>query len=268
MSTSGSLSRSQWLFALGSVGLFAALFWGFDTSPSSFRSVERNRELTLRNTDVNTLIAEFSEMLSPQTISSISAIDHQLEGDLADSVRLRLLKDLAGQWYEVGSPAISGAYAEQIGSIEQTAQAWSIAGSTFFAGIEQERSEKARQYSRDGALRCFEKAVSLEPGNPDHHLNLALTYTAAPPSDNPMKGILMLRDLTEKFPRNSAVLVQLGRLAIKTGQYERAVERLQQALQIDPDNNKAICLLANTWENLGRQDLAESLQARCSNEEF
>ena len=264
MKISGSLTRPQWLLAIGSIGLFAVLYWGFDTSPSTYRAVERERKLTFRNTDVSILVSETKERLSAQQIAVISDVEHKLEGEIPDSARANLLKELAGLWYAAGSPAISGAYAEEIGSLEQSPEAWSIAGSTFFIGIEKELSEKAKQFCKDGAVRNFEKAISLEPDNPDHHLNLALTYTAAPPADNPMKGVLMLRDLTDRFPEHGPILVQLGRLAIQTGQYERASERLQQALEIDPQNVQAICMLAEVWDYLGKPELAEPLQTQCS----
>jgi tetratricopeptide (TPR) repeat protein len=264
MNTSGFLSRLQWFFLSGCLGLFALLYWGFDTKPSDFRIVERDRALTLRNTDVSTLIAEARPSLSVASVSVLSEIEHQLEMDLPNSEKTALLKELAGHWYELGYPSISGAYAEQIGEVEGTAAAWSIAGSTYYSGIEKESSEKSRQFSRDGAIRCFEKAVSLEPENPDHHLNLSLTYTAAPPSDNPMKGVLMLRSLTERFPQHSPVYTQLGRLAIQTGQYDRAAERLQQAIDLDPENIRAICLLADTWDKLGNTERASALYEQCN----
>jgi cytochrome c-type biogenesis protein CcmH/NrfG len=83
-----------------------------------------------------------------------------------------------------------------------------------------------KAFCNQRAVQAFENAISLNPDNASHRLNLALTYTEMPPEDNPMKGILLLRELQEQYPENTQVLNALGRLAIQTGQYARAVERL------------------------------------------
>lgn len=258
------MTKSHWLLVIASVGLFALLYWGFDTKPSSQKVVERSRQLSIKSTDVSSLLEDAREELPAAAIATLAASEQQLEAASDDSTRADMLKQLAGQWYDYGFPAISGFYAEEVGKLENSPEAWSIAGSTYYIGIQRSEEKKVLDFCRDGALRCFESAVSLEPEVPEHQLNLALTYTAAPPPDNPMKGVLMLRNLQQKFPENAGVLVQLGRLAIQTGQYERATERLQQALELEPDNSRAVCLLAEAWRALGRDELAAPLQKRCA----
>jgi uncharacterized protein HemY len=88
-------------------------------------------------------------------------------------------------------------------------------------------------------------------------------YAENPPQDNPMKGVMMLVELNKQFPENVSVLAQLGRLAIKTGQWEKAIERLEQALAIEPENSFAVCLLAQAYEGSGNQEQAGIFFAKC-----
>src|SRR5690606_5723955 len=101
------------------------------------------------------------------------------------------------------------------------------------------------------------------PSNLQHQVNLALVYTENPPSENPMKGILMLVNLNKQEPENVMVLNQLGRLAIKTGQFEKAIERLSKAIELEPDNLASNCLLAKAYQGTGDQAKASKYQTQC-----
>jgi cytochrome c-type biogenesis protein CcmH/NrfG len=110
---------------------------------------------------------------------------------------------------------------------------------------------------------ALEKAISLEPDNSQHKINLALVYADLPPENNPMAGIQMLLDMNKKDPQDVEVIVRIGRLAIKTGQYDRAIERLKRALELDPQNKSAPCFLYQAYSGLGDQAKAEEFKARC-----
>jgi cytochrome c-type biogenesis protein CcmH/NrfG len=107
-----------------------------------------------------------------------------------------------------------------------------------------EKEEKVIEFCANRAIQAFENAISLDPSDITNKVNLAVCYAERPPQNNPMKGILMLIDLNKKHPENVPTLSTLGRLGIQTGQFEKAVARLELALQIEPKNIKVNCLLA------------------------
>ena len=87
--------------------------------------------------------------------------------------------------------------------------------------------------------------MSLE-SDIDNEVNLALTYVEVPLEDNPMKGILMLRELNENHPENVTVIMQLARLSLQTGQFDKAVERLEKVIELRPSSANAYCCLLYT----------------------
>jgi len=97
----------------------------------------------------------------------------------------------------------------------------------------------------------------------EHQVNLALVYAENPPADNPMKAVLLLRDLEKKHPDNASVYNALGRLAIKTGQWERAIERLEKARSLDPKNPNTPCLLSRAYDGAGQADKAAEFAKLC-----
>jgi tetratricopeptide (TPR) repeat protein len=130
--------------------------------------------------------------------------------------------------------------------------------------LQRETEEKVVSYCTEKAIEAFETAISLNPDNLSNRINLVLTYTENPPKENPMKGITMLLDLNERYPEQPLVLNTLASLAIKTSQYERALERLNRSFEIDPENNKTICMLALVNNQLGRKEDFERFSQLCN----
>lgn len=257
------MNRTQWIVIAAAVALFSVLYFGFDTKPGGHRAIEEKRSLSAVSTDANSLVLEAKKSLGPQQLANLSAIETQLEKADSDSVRSDFLIQLSSNWYNYGRPDVAGYYAEEVAKILDTEEAWSIAGTTYSTCLDQDTEEKVKGFCTERAISTLETAASLNPGNIQHKINLALVHTKNPPKDMPMKGVLMLVDLNKQHPENVSVLTQLGRLAIKTGQFEKAVERLGKAVELEPENWAANCLLASAQENLGNQKGAAIFKAKC-----
>jgi uncharacterized protein HemY len=119
-----------------------------------------------------------------------------------------------------------------------------------------------RQGSLNKAIQALENAISIDPETVQYRVNLALIYAERPPQDNPMKGVQMLLSLNEKHPDDVLVLNALARLAIKTGQWDKAQQRLERAEALDPENITTICLLAEIYDQL-KDQRAQALKDKC-----
>ena len=177
--------------------------------------------------------------------------------------KVAALKRLSGYWYRAQQLAVAGGLAEQVAEVENTDSAWSVAGGTFFNGLVGAQDPKVRAYCAEHAVKAFESAASLNPANVAHRVNLALVYSENPPPDNPMQAVLMLRDLVNKHPDDPVVYNALGRLAIKTGQWQRAIERLEKSWTLDKSNPNTPCLLAKAYEGAGQMDKMADFAKLC-----
>jgi tetratricopeptide (TPR) repeat protein len=257
------MTKTQIATILGSVILVFALYFGFDRVDPDQKSLEKSRMINIESTGIDNLVKEAGEKLDARQKSLIEAIQLDLS-KTQDTVRkVELLKTLSGTWFDMGFPAISGYYAEEVAAIIKTEESWSMAGTTYALGVKNAADEKTREFCSGRAVKAFEKAISLAPDKIEPRLNLAICYTDNPPKDNPMQGILMMRELNAKYPENVGVLNQLGRLAIETNQTERALERLEKALSLEPGNNTTICLLAKAYQQAGKEALAKEFNNKC-----
>lgn len=259
------MTKLQWAVIASAIGMFFILYLGCETTAEDIKALETSRALAAESTDISTLVQEAKSELGNIPSSSVLALETELENTLADSARAEALKSLASKWYELGYPAISGYYAQEIAELLGTEESWAIAGTTYTICIQQSQEEKVKDFCAGRAVQAFESAISLNPEEIAHQVNLALAYTSRPPQDNPMKGILMLRELNQKEPDNVLVLNTLARLALQTGQYSKAVERLERALELEPGNSNTICLLADAYAGNGDASKAEAFAQQCRN---
>lgn len=232
----------QKIAIVGAVLLVVLIFFGFDKkapnqpipssissemSTVSFAGVERRAFEKLGTEQKNTLNQQ--RVLLDQAQN--------------DSAKITVLQALASLWYSYQQPAMSGYFAKQIAEIKNDASSWAITGTTFYSGIEKYSDPLDKQYCSESAIFALENAISLDSDNEDYRINLALVNVANPPKENPMKGILMLRQLLDNNPSSVNVLYHLARLAVQTGQYDKALERLESILQKEPTHAKANCLM-------------------------
>lgn len=257
------MTKLQWSIVIGSIGLFVLMYFGCDRVPPKQKSVEASRSLSAQATNLGALLMDAKSKLSSEEANMILALESQVESVANESDRIEMLKRLSGKWFDFGYSSIAGGYARQIAEIEGTEESWSIAGTTFAIGIQRSDEPKVREFCTEQAVQAFENAISINPGNLDHKVNLALCYVENPPETEPMKGIQMLIGLNQQDPDNVLVLNNLGRLAIRTGQYDRAIQRLERALSLEPDNQNTICLLAQAYRESGANEKAQEMESKC-----
>ena len=257
------MTKLQISIVSSAVLFFLVLYIGCDTVPRKIQALEKSRALSTESTNLEVLLMEARPALTPADLGSVLALEQQIAQIQDDSARVRLLKEISGLWFSLGFRAMSGAYAEQAAEITAEVESWSIAGTTFTICVQRSEEEKVRAYCTDHAVNAYENAISLDPLTPSHKVNLSLLYVENPPEDNPMKGITMLLELNKEYPESVLVLNALGRLAIRTGQFDRARERLEKDHGLEPDNADPFCLLAQVFEGLGDVQNAGRYEQLC-----
>ena len=77
-----------------------------------------------------------------------------------------------------------------------------------------------------------------------------MTYLS---SKAPMQGITMMREVLAEDPKNEFALFNMGMLSIQSGQYDRAIERLEELRAINPNHVQGQLLLAVAYMNKGNK---------------
>ena len=256
------LNRHQILSIIGFFVLFLLLFFGCDKQSKKQRALEKSRSQKVEILSIQKVISEAKATLIPEQKLRLDYLNKELE-NFDDSLQLGIMEDIASEWYQLGHELISAHFAEQIAEKRNDEQSWAIAGTSFAIAQKKYQNKTQKLFANKKAIEAFENASSLNPANADHKINLALSYVDMPPEDNPMKGILMLLDLQRENPKNTKVLVQLGNLAIRTNQIDKAIERFKQVLAINPEHNVANCKLGELLSSRNQIEEARVYLAKC-----
>ena len=103
----------------------------------------------------------------------------------------------------------------------------------------------------ENAKVLFEKAIAINPANDSSKIGLGACYIFGNISDNPMQGIIPVRQIVQKDPGNIFAQMVLGLGGKKSGQYDKAIGRFSVIVQKQPGNIEAVFNLAECYDLLG-----------------
>lgn len=162
---------------------------------------------------------------------------------------------------------IRDAYAQKEIALQQnTDSVWNNAGKKFSAIVESSPriGKNFDNTLRVNSIYCYEKALELDTENTDAQINLALAYMESQGSaDEVMKGVTMLRQITDKDPGNIAANLILGKYGIVSGQFDKAAQRFEKVLSVDSLNADAYLYLAQAYQSLGEKEKAIHALEKC-----
>ncbi len=191
----------------------------------------------------------------------ILKVNRQYADATVDTVKSQQAHLLAELWKSAGNNNLEAYYHYLSASADKDAAALAVSGEKLISLYRSSQDTLIKNNLITFALRSLEAASALNPDNLELKVKLGSAYVEGSPE--PMKGITLLREVVEKDPENISALIMLGRFAILSGQYDKAKERLDQVLVLDPNNAEAIYFMAITQEGLGNNEKAIELLEAC-----
>lgn len=91
------------------------------------------------------------------------------------------------------------------------------------------KADKSEQMAKK-ARYFYEDLLKEEPDSLNLQVKIGMTLVS---SENPMQGILKIREVLDKQPNNRLALLNLGILSMKSGQFDKAIGRFQKLLELD-----------------------------------
>ncbi len=112
---------------------------------------------------------------------------------------------------------------------------------------------KANEFA-EKAREILGGILDEDPENLDAKTKIAMTYVS---SSNPMRGILMLREVVEEDADNREAIYNLGILSMQSGQYDKAVERFEKLVSLDEEDVQANFYLGLSYLEVGDKEKAK-----------
>jgi tetratricopeptide (TPR) repeat protein len=155
-------------------------------------------------------------------------------------------------------PPLVGKYAMDKAEAFPTAENWKTAGDYYLKAFRLSKNQNESFVRK--AINAYEKAQKLQPEDPSIQVAMGVAYVegAAALGEMPMKGIGMLKEVENKYPENVEAIINLGYFAIQSGQLDKAIERFNQVLEIEPDNAEAYLYLTDVY--LQQDEVAKGIE--------
>jgi tetratricopeptide (TPR) repeat protein len=243
----GFLSKGQWI-TLTSVLLLGVVLWFTPKKSKNFTEEETKKQTNSGNFSFESLKDSIKKITEPNVLSQIVLFEQNLSKSSNSQGRVSAFDSLSTLWKNQKQLALSGWYKSQSALLKNTSSELAKAGELCYS-LAKFSSPKERPLLMQQAIECLEKSYALDSNTVSVKVALASCYVEG--SANPMKGIMMLRDIVHKDSSNFEAQVQLGLFAMQSGQYDKAIERFNTVLQKQPGNLEAIFNLAECYELKG-----------------
>lgn len=190
------------------------------------------------------------QSLNANLAQQITELENQLQ--LAEaSEKVKLQRQLASKWDDVNQPAPSAFYFELLAKSGNNYADWIKSGDLFTDAYQSEKDSLIQPALVQKAIGTYQKALELNPASLDAKTGLGVAYVSGTP--NPMQGITLLLEVVKQDPKNAKANLNLGLFSIKSGQFDKAVNRFKTVLEVKPTPD-AWFYLASAYENLGQKD--------------
>lgn len=253
------MQKGQIALGVGTIILALALYFGGKTVVKK----EQTATVSTGSFSFEQYEQQQTAKLLPAEKSQLAAITDAMKAvKPADTATFKkLYLQTSDFWKNLNNPALGAYYFYQFAKVDGTKAAMENAGDVLVSAYKSTEDSVILNNLITFALRSYEDAVLKDGNDVDLKIKLADAYVQG--SQEPMKGIGILRQLSDSLPDNVPVLLALGRLSIQSGQYDKAKERLQKILQLEPQNTEALYFLGITEAQLGHDDEAIRLFEMC-----
>ncbi len=196
-------------------------------------------------------------LTSSQKISLLS-IENQLNTAKAPADRAAIYRQLSKFWADSAQriePYLYYTYSAAL--LENSEKSLTFAAQLLVDNLATQEAPPAIQnWIAANAKVLLEKALVINPNNDSTKINLGACYLFGNISDNPMQGILKVKEVVDKNPQNIYGNMILGLGGKKSGQYPKAIERFLNILKLEPNNIEAMVNLAECYELSDQKSLA------------
>ncbi len=234
---------SKFLFVAGALVLVIVLY----VAPK--KSMKQKTPVTGNTFDMNDMVLFQENTLSQPEKEQVSV--------WKDSIRngsYGYYDSLAGLWDQRGIYTLSAWFYDEKAEADGDEQSYLQAAYRYFDAYKQAVDTSLRDAMVESAIRCYNKVLELNPSNDNAKTDLGILYAEATPQ--PMKGIMLLREVVDRNPQHEHAQLNLGILSVKSGQLEKAVQRFRTVLDINPARSEVRLMLARTYLELGIKDSA------------
>lgn len=211
--------------------------------------------------DFKDLLQKAKERVPAERLAEITGLENTVVRGDVKSQQITAYMQLYTIWDSLNELPVAAYYLAEAAKLENSGKSLTFAANLFLDHLSHTQDAGVRMWEANNAMELLDKAIALQPNNDT--LKIKLGSLLVSNTNEPMKGIAMLRDVAERNPDFLDAQLTLANFSITSGQFDKAIERMETVLKSRPDEPKALFLLAVAYQNKGEKDKAVDLLRQC-----
>lgn len=203
-----------------------------------------------------------TDLLLQSAKGALDSSQKQVLAHLEQSLKVNGEKDTAALdaigrfWDRNQIPAASAIWFERKAEVNKSELSYLDAAFRYFDAFKMASDTGVRGMMVEKAILNYEKVLEINPGNLNAKTDLGACYAEG--TSEPMKGIMLLREVVSANPKHEMAQYNLGMLSVKSGQLDKAIERFNTVLEINPARNEVNFFLGQVYIQKG--DTAQAIR--------
>lgn len=204
----------------------------------------------------DTLLDAAKIKLPPAVQAEISRQENTItRGDVV-AQKVLALETLGKIWMDNKNRAIGAYYFAESGKLENSQKKLNFAAHLMTEEMHDEKNEHYKQWMAEVAINSLQQSIAIHATD-TARIDLADIYING--TGETMKGIEQLLTIVRQDSTNIPANVILGRMAVESGQLDKAVARGETILRVDKNNIEAHLFLAEAYKRKGNVEKAKDL---------
>jgi tetratricopeptide (TPR) repeat protein len=268
------LKKQQIILLAGATALFCIIYFFGRTIPPKNQTAATKTGTTADSLfSIEKILEASKSQLSTAQRSRLEQLENSVVRGNVKEQQAVVYKQIAAFYRDTVHLLIPFAYyTGEAAKLENSEKSLTFAARFFLESARKQQEEGLKKWMANESKQLFEKALVLDPGNDSLKVGLGSCYIFGNIADNPMQGIMMIREVAERDSSNMYAQYMLGVGGLLSGQLDRAIERLSLVASKQPDNVEVKLMLAEAFEKKGDKSNAvkwyESVKAHINNPEI
>jgi tetratricopeptide (TPR) repeat protein len=251
------LKRQQWITAAIGICLVVIIYFFGRTVPVKTAASVGAPESAVMQISADTLIAHAKEQLSTEQVMRLNELENSISRGDVKNQQLEVYHQLSHFWKDTAKLFEPYAWYEaEAARLENSEKSLTFAAHLLLNNLQGEGNPALKQWKATQAKDLFERSLKINPANDSSAVGLGACYLFGNIAENPMEGIIKVKNVLDKDSTNIFALMTLGHGSILSGQSDKAIARFEQVNRLQPQNLEAILSLADIYEKNGNNDLA------------
>ncbi len=258
------MKNNQFLFLLVAIGLIGLIYFFGSTKPpqntTSKTADHANTEAISATFSFDSLKTVFLNQMNTKNASTITNLEKQLTNSTT-ALQSGVYDTLVRLWKAADKLNMAAYYFGEKAKLENSEKNLNFAGQLHLDLMHEAPYQGLQIWEAKQAISCFDQSLQSNPNNDTVKMALASCFIQG--VGETMKGVQILLGIVKEHPDHVPANILLGKMAVQSQQFDKAIVRLERLKTIEPKNTEVLYFLAEAYKGKGEKEKAIVLFEQC-----